>query len=369
MRKNFLLVIIDNVLKGGINLKIGIFTIIDYSNYGNRLQNYASQQVLKKYCNDVVTIVPQSMKIKKTKIIKKVYRLIRCTMDKEYKNRLKKTNNFINFTYKYINNGYYDISQTISNEINTEFDKVFVGSDQVWNTDFNVFSVLFFLPFVESKKRYCISPSFGKNNIEDEYKTIFKENLTSFSELNVREEAGQKIIENLLNKKVKILLDPTLLLTKTEWEDIASSRFTPNNKYVLTYFLGSRPTHLERILNQFKSEYKIINLDDSALENEFCAGPDDFIDLIRNASCVLTNSFHASVFSLIFNSSFVVFDRNDNYKSMSSRLDTFLSTFELTNRRYCEDIDYFSCDFEKANVTLDVLRKESLDYLCRCVGV
>lgn len=348
-------------------MKLGIFTLIDYSNYGNRLQNFASQQVLKKYCDDVVTIVPQSMKPEKIGIVKKIYRLTRRLVDKEYRNRIKKTDNFMNFTNKYIHYQYYNIDNTICEEINLGFDKVFVGSDQVWNTDFNVFSELFFLPFVENKKRYCIAPSFGKENLEEQYKNMFKNYLSSFCELNVREQAGQKIVESLINRKIKVLLDPTLLLTKSEWEAISSNDYTPKRKYILTYFLGNRPEGIERIISKFKNEYEIINLDDSALEKEFCAGPNHFIDLISNASCVLTNSFHASVFSLIFNSCFVVFDRNDNYKSMSSRLDTFLSTFGLTDRRYFENIDYFSCDFEKANILLEVLRKDSLDYLCKCV--
>ncbi len=158
-----------------------------------------------------------------------------------------------------------------------------------------------------------------------------------FKEISVREEAGKKIVEDLTGRKdVEVLVDPTMLLTAEEWDNVSNKpEQLKTDKYILNYFLGElsekRKNEIDRIAKE--NGCKIINMLDSN-SPFYKTGPAEFLYLEKNAFLICTDSFHACVFSILYNRPFIVFEREDNNVSMNSRIDTLLNKFHLQDRRY-----------------------------------
>lgn len=358
-------------------MKIGIFTIVDNGNYGNRLQNYASQKILSRHSTKVYTIVDENIRIRNLQGMGAVLRQVRGLLFPSYKKAYKRLYNFLDFDEKYITFRQCNFKENFASIINSEFDKFFVGSDQVWNTEFATFNENFLLSFVENQKRYCIAPSIGKSRISSEYIDLFKKELKNFRHLNVREYSAKKTIESILpGKKVDVVLDPTLLLSSKEWDLISDEAYIPKEKYILIYFLESISNEAKRLIMHLSSQYNIIALSGDIHGEKYvpeqCVtlvtpGPAHFIALVKHAEMILTNSFHACVFSLIYNKQFLVFDRSGRYSSMKSRINDFLREFKLEDRKYshidqCTDIDY--------SIANDILKKrrcECMEYFDRLI--
>lgn len=331
--------------------KLGIITISYGNNYGNKLQNYAMQEVYKKYDYKVETIkfIPQLdrkkelfRKIKRVKIKNIIFKLYKIFMKKELQsianNRISNFNKFdkkIKFTMKKYNDNNYQ-------EIGSKYDILSVGSDQVWNPNFSDYSKFYLLDSVQNCKKIAYAPSFGINKLPDMYKQEFKENLVNFSSLTCREKSGAKIIKDLLNIDVPVVLDPTMLLTKEEWDKVKIiPKEQKNKKYILLYFLGGISKNNKKQILRFSKENKcaLIDLSDVTSKN-YSYGPSEFIGLISNAYAVLTDSFHASVFSSIYHKPFYVFDRNGQTEGkMNSRIENLLSIFKLENRKFNNSFD------------------------------
>lgn len=361
--------------------KVGILTINDYDNYGNRLQNYAVQEVLSFFGFDVVTIV-NITKIKKPGFFRRINRIKNYSIN-ELQNKIrikfynkiyygkmeKRINRFKEFSHKYINETSYTISiNNIPHDLDSKFDYFITGSDQVWNPTFARFSEIDFLTFAKPSKRISYAASFGISFIPTEYKDSFKKWISEMQHLSVREEAGAKIIRELTGRESQVLIDPTLMLSKDKWLSISSESVNkPADKYLLTYFLGEVSKEDRRSIKEIalKNKLKIINLASIYDLDFYDADPSEFIDLINSASVVFTDSFHGVIFSILFEKPFVVFERKSVY-SMSSRIDTLLSKFKLESRRW-ENIkdtdDIFNIDFSHVPEILEAERKKALDYL------
>jgi hypothetical protein len=140
-----------------------------------------------------------------------------------------------------------------------QYDGVIVGSDQVWNDSITDFDTAYFLDFVKSpEKKLTYAVSFGFEAIPDELKIKYKELLKDFRIYNMREASGVKIIESLLNKKANLVLDPTMLLTRDDW-DIIASKQSRKDKYILVYNLSPSPFLIKTVKEIARSTgYKII---------------------------------------------------------------------------------------------------------------
>ena len=138
--------------------------------------------------------------------------------------------------------------------------------------------------------------------------------------------------------------------------------------YILTYFLGNRSEQIESDMKKYAREYnyKLYNLMDYTQFNVFISGPSEFIYLIEHASLVLTDSFHACVFSFLFNKPFLVYSRqSDNMENMMSRIETFLSKFHL-ERKYVNSgliNDVMECDYIEGFKQLEIERKKVIEFL------
>lgn len=324
---------IYNHFKESEKKKIAIITINDDNNYGNRLQNYAVQKTLENYGFIAETVHNlESYKLVSFKV--KIKEFIKTIIDK------RKLSRYLNFKSFNKNINYSDTKITvyeIPKELNDKYNYFVVGSDQVWNPHFGRFNNIDLLTFVDPKKRVSFSASFGISKLPQECYKAAKEELEKFKAISVREDAGKKIIEDVVGRKdVEVLVDPTMMLLNSEWDSVAKK---PHNmtskKYILNYFLGEMSTEVKKSIDAFakKHDCEIINLLDKNSKYYDC-GPSEFVYLEKNAFLVCTDSFHSSVFAILYNVPFMVFDRVDKEENMGSRIDTLLSKFKLETRKF-----------------------------------
>ncbi|MDT2815396.1 polysaccharide pyruvyl transferase family protein [Vagococcus carniphilus] len=362
-------------------MKIGICTIVDYSNYGNRLQNYALQEVLKNYGHEPQTIknyyeksIPKKSIISKIittppqKIVKKGLLKIN---KREIENKkklekilLKRRSRFKQFTELYIKES-IDVIDNYTEDFSFEenLDCFIIGSDQVWNHNFPRFSAYDFVDY-SKKPKIAYAASFGVNEIQDEYVAIYRRGLTDIDFLSVRENEGKEIISKLISKKAAVVLDPTLLLTLNEWEDLLVGLKKFKQKYILVYLLDNPKKEWLSFINNYakNNKLKIITLSESAESEYWESGPLEFLNLIYQAETIFTDSFHGCVFSLIFEKEFTVFDRNTDIASMNSRLNTLLSDFSLIDRWF-DGSNKEKINYLEIREKIDERRKDSLNYL------
>ena len=334
------------------------------NNYGNLLQNYAVQEILKKFDFCVETIPETSAYLKnqnKLKLNKKIRKSIKEILNIRYKsldNKRKKE--FKKFEEKFIKKSKFTINKiTIPKELNNSYDYFITGSDQVWNPYYNYNSPAYFLDFCTKKKRIALSPSFGITNLPNNIKDEYTKYLNGFEYLSVREDSGRKIIEELTGKKASVLIDPTLMLSKQEWNNISiKPKKVPNKKYIMVYFLGKIKNDEKLYLQELSKRYdlEIVNILDRKQKEYYISSPSQFIWLIEHAELIFTDSFHGSVFSIIYKKPFIVFDRKSKF-NMNSRLETLLNKFNLLNRKYSQiDINQIlNIDYIK---TYEILKKE-----------
>lgn len=348
--------------------KIGILTINDDINYGNRLQNYAVQQYLRKNDCIVETINNQKGNVGKNVIKKKVKAFIKQFIPK---NKFKRENCFNKFN-KYIkfSRNYIDINNIPSN-LSDKYDYFFTGSDQVWNPTFGRMTDIDFITFANKEKRNSFSASFGISEIPEEMKEYYKSKLNNMNNISVREDRGKEIIEELTGRSdVDVLVDPTMLLTSEEWDYVSKKpKQLKKDRYILNYFLGEvseeRKTEICRVAKENNCE--VINLLDKNSEF-YGTGPSEFLYLEKNAFCICTDSFHSSVFAILYNRPFIVFDREDSNAKMNSRLETLINKFNLKNRRFDGRItnENLNHNYEEAYKILEKERKKTDTFLKRC---
>lgn len=362
VKKYLIILYIGNFKK---KKKLAILTINDDGNLGNRLQNYATQETLKKYNVEVETIQNQKGIVGKGYIkIKKLVKKILIV-----KPKFKRYSNFVKFNKNIRYSKYHIDSNYIPNKLATAYDFYITGSDQVWNPNFNRMSDIDFLKFAPKEKRSSFSASFGISKIPEELKEYYKINLLEMQNLSVREDRGKEIIKELTGRTdVEVLIDPTMMLTAQEWDKVSKKpRKLKNNKYILNYFLGNlsekRRKEIEQVAN--KNNCTVINLMDKN-EPMYGSGPSEFLYLVKNAFMICTDSYHGSVFSIIYNKPFVIFDREDNIVNMNSRLETLLSKFGL-QERYSKDgkipEKLLKCDYAESYKILEMEKEKTNKYI------
>lgn len=340
-------------------MKVGIVTITDNNNFGNRLQCYALFKVLKDMKYNVIEIQndDKSLLLQIKRIVKKIF-----TMDfiKNYKKNLR-----FRYFNKKINRSNYIIDY--NNPIEKEhFDAYIVGSDQVWNPKYGRLSNLDVLNFKTFAKKVSYAASFGisKLNNSDQIKLKY---INRFDSISVREKNGINILKDVTANKIIVTVDPTLLLSKNEWNNICEESIHHlNDEYIFVYFLGGIDKSTEDIINSYanNNHLTIINILDKYNKYYNC-GPIEFVSFIKESKMVFTDSFHASVFSFIFNKPFIVFNRRETLTT-SSRIDNFLDMFSIENRKFNgkeiskENINY---NYEKSYKLLEQKRKEGLSFI------
>ena len=330
-------------------LTIGIVTINDYTNYGNRLQNYALTKLLEMNGCKVVNSIQVHTKEDWCKITNNpIKRLLKhCVPFPIIKNRiysskkiddallLKRQETFKDFMLRYM-----QIIDPVIVTTNSaarralkkyNIDYYIVGSDQVWNPYYEG-KAYEFLTFVPKDRRLSFAASIGASAIPEEKKKQYRKNLLDMNYLSVRELQAAEIIENLTGRKADVTLDPTLLLEREEWEKIVQ---IPNlkleEKYICAYFLGEIPDAVNKFVKEKNLKVYYLNLE---REPElFVLNPAEFLYMIKNASLVLTDSFHAVAISIKFHREFYVFDRQQTgVNNMFTRIESITRLLGLEDR-------------------------------------
>ncbi len=303
-------------------MKICTITCQNAVNHGARLQCYALAYWLQKQGHEVEVIdyrpVPSlnkklwywpGMSIKEwVKLF--IYFPLR-------KKKLKRRKSFDEFSKKYIpltEHVYYSIGDLRNNP--PQADMYIAGSDQIWNTTLpNGSDPAYYLDFGSSDvRRESFAASFGTESLKPGSEMFVKENLKRFDKITIREQSALSILKSL-GLEGTLQEDPVFLLSASDWDKIADGTGV-GEKYVLVYdFYKSNDIKLEAQKIAQAENLKIYNISHSkfsyADKNFIYSGPDTFVSLIKNASYVVSNSFHGTAFAMIYGVPFKVLDRQD----------------------------------------------------------
>ena len=345
--------------------KIGIITICGNNNYGNRLQNYALIKIVDSMGFESNTIWRKLNLLRNISI-----RYKKRNLSQFESNRI---NNFKNFTDSYTKPIFLKYNKKIGNK----YEKIIVGSDQIWNLEWQLWLNKFLIK-IEKNKIIAYAPSFGVSKIKDSQIKWYRKIINNVKYLSIREDRGKEIIEELTGRKdAKVLIDPTMLLKSDVWDEVSLRPIQldkyKDNKYILMYFLGdisqNNRLEIERVAKE--NNCIIINILDKNSEFYTC-GPSEFLYLIKNAFLICTDSFHSSVFSFLYNRPFIVYNREKAAGDMSSRLDTLISKFNLKDRRYNgkritkENLNH---DYTEAYKILETEREKSKKFLEKALDI
>lgn len=356
-------------------MKVGIITIVDNTNYGNRLQNYAVYHILRnEFGCKATTLVACEEKAFyngayivwiKNQIVKKLCAFPRL-VEKRFGNSVTRWANFQNWS-KLIPTKYYYLNKSLPKSINNQYDLFIAGSDQIWNYHFSSQKFNdYFLSFAENDKRNAISGSFGVDSIPEEWRERYIDGLSKFKNISVREDVGQTIVKDLLGVDIPVLIDPTMMLTREEWLSVSKKpRVNCSKPYVLKYYLGDEAEEEKIDIWAKANGYEVYELLNEKIPELYSAGPGEFISLISNAALVCSDSFHCIVFSIIFSKPFLVYARQGRENYMTSRLDTLLGKFGFQNRwkHLLLPEDYLKCDYSLVPSILKEERKKFSDYM------
>lgn len=335
-----------------------IVTLHGNYNYGNRLQCYAVQKKLSNF--GYKTDILRNIQINTIKgFIKFVILKMKWYKNENFK-QFEKDN--LVLSKKTIYNG-KGIRKTEKN-----YDFYAIGSDQVWSPEIGLPKKLMFLDNI-NKRKIAFSASIGVDGIPESEKEFYKKGIKSMYKISVREEKAKEALDELeTSKDVQVLLDPTMLLTKEEWESVAKKPTEySSEKYIFAYFLGEIPKEAQELMDRLSKDgnYKIINpLDEN--DKYYNAGPAEFVYLEKNAEMIFTDSFHSCVFGILMDTPFVVFERMCRLKSMNSRLATLLKKFDLENRRYNKNMnieEIMQFDNKKIELILNEERKKADEFI------
>ncbi len=349
--------------------KIAIVTLYDNVNFGNKLQNYAVQRYFELMGFETETLPCSQQLLPKRSIVVFFKRLAHHFLqangfEKEKKKfveaRNKRRENIKSFSDEYLKTGadFGYINVKGKHEV-----KYFVtGSDQVWHYMKREIKTLeyFMLMFASPSQRLTIAPSFGFDAFPKKYLKTYKKGLEGFEYLSVREERGAELIKELTGKEATVLLDPTMLIDTLEWLKILKkpSQYVDDN-YIFVYALGGFKGEVKEKTCKLADELGLRVIDIMDIDSDYYihTRPDEFLYWIHNAQLVVTDSFHASVFSILFNRPFVVTERSD-IKGMGSRFDTLFNKFGISGRHF----DELKNGFEESGEIRDKLFK--IDYSC-----
>ncbi len=352
-------------------MRIGISTIFDNENHGNRLQNYALQAILEHYTSNVITLK------NKPRFSSGISNLLRGVALSEtvWINRLvgkKRKVCFLQFNNRCVHitpKCYWMNDRNIRLRKKDVCDLYCTGSDQVWNPGSGRGRGFDYLSYAEYEQTFSYAASFGVEEIPEKHRDAVRKGLNHIKFISVREDAGKRIVEELTGRTdAQVLVDPTMLLTTEEWDEVARKpKGNVPEKYVLTYFLGAVSEERRAAIVRKAREMgcQLIELMDK--NGPFYAiGPDHFVYLIKHAALVCTDSFHGSVFSFLYQRPLAIFDRKGSADNMSSRLETLCSKFGLEHcmARGDEMPELpMTPDYSEGFAVLDAERKRSKDYL------
>ena len=356
-------------------MKIGIITFHCSFNYGSVLQAYALQRTLTELGFDSKIIDFISNDFDQYRIFPLNHPRLLLQNLLRLHGLMKRRHRFHKFQSEYLMlTGSSYSSSTDLTPLVDKFDIFVCGSDQIWNLDCTRGVVgPYFLSFAGDKRRVAYAPSLAHTSFKPEFfdKKKVSELLSKFDYLSVREEETVPVFQPLVDKKIEVVLDPTLLLDASAYTDMVGKRIQ-EAPYIFVYLLRDCPELVESAIamadlsgmtGYYVSESRL-PIPNS--RNLFGIGPEEFVSLIAHANVVLANSFHSTVFSILFHRSFRVFATDGS----ASRMRDLLAKLGIPER--CSDkVDsslITDVDWNGVERRLGELRKGSCDYLRRALS-
>lgn len=346
-------------------MKVALAINYDYHDYGGMLQAFATQRFLEKHGVDSDAVNFDNVKgdINKRKwyyflsnildvsIVKEKSKLIEKRIRQKFNSQLKVNMAERDAAFDEFCSTHFKVSRAfvswndMAEASRKEYDAVVVGSDQLWLPS-NVKADYYTLNWVpDDVKKIAYATSFGIGKIPNKYKKEYSIYLNRMNYLSARETSGQEIIKELTNKDVPLVNDPALLLDADGWNEIVKAEPLVKDKYVFCYFMGNNPEQrgfVKRLAKEKKLKVvALLHLDQYiATDEEFVdiapwhVSPADFVNLVKNAEYVCTDSFHGTVFSIIYSRTFFTFKRFTKKASLSTntRITSLLSRLGLTDR-------------------------------------
>ncbi len=389
-------------------MEIGLVAVTYKDNFGSVLQTYASQYVLERLGHHVrifdIRGVHRGIMFKK--ILYYAGRLLN-PIEAKYlfanlKSRSRKKASIASDSYAsnmgvrhqmYVgfNKTWLKMFPVVKGwgglrELASELDAVIVGSDQLWRPS-NIVGGYFTLEFVpDVVKKISFSTSFGVPELPSRLHKHAKKFLSRIEHVSVREDSGAEIVKKESGRDIIVVCDPTMMLTAEDWMHLQEEKPFAEGRYILMYLMGDNPEQRVFVKKLSKmTGYRIIGLlhgatyisydEDVADEKPYNVGPSEFMNLIRNAEYVCTDSFHCCVFSILNSTKFFAFRRwPDGSKfSANDRLYTLLKFTGLESRLMDGTEELSRCindqiDYSVALARVAERRKESMNFLINALN-
>ena len=327
-------------------MEIGILTWLHNGNYGTVLQAYALQRYLRDKGYEVHNLDYAPSALEKVLNLLKSKNSPSLFLEKweNYLTRKKASHQKLESKYKkfdvFLENNFHLTDRIISpkqiKSYSDRFEVFICGSDQIWSP--MLFNPVYYFDFVDdSKIKISYACSFGVSEIPDNKRNVIKGLLQRYTNISVREQEGCRIVYKLLEQQVPVVVDPVFLLEQSEWDKIAAEKLLEED-YIFAYFLSNNDEHVKiamDIAGQYNLKLVLVpvtkeqyDIDAILVED---AGPEEWISLIKHAKIVLTDSFHGSVFSLIYEKKLMIFKRfsDNSKKSQNSRIYTLIKQYGL----------------------------------------
>lgn len=346
-------------------MKIGLVCNYYIYNYGSVLQSYALQQFV---CNtgreiEVINYHDVANRAQKVEILlklklKDLLNINKIVSKLNMKREMKCDESYFHIVYErkksydefvakhfFLSKKCGSISEV--QRLCAEYHTILLSSDQLWGPADLIRDYHTLRQFPKNKKRVAYATSFGVANLPTFLNTVVYDFIPQIDCVSVREKSGQNLIKKICGRDVPVVVDPTMLLSKEQWKAVFSEDRIIKERYVFCYFLGENKKHIQAV-KEFCGEKKLKLVSILHPENyntkgyRFAdiypdgVGPAEFLNLIYNAEYVVSDSFHASVFSSIFNKKFMVFDRYNSTagESRNTRIENLLNMLELTDRHF-----------------------------------
>lgn len=367
--------------------KVGIITMHKVINFGSALQAFALQKKIEDFgCIAEIIDYKYPNKLHKEKInffsylIKNAVHFLNCAVVgfpniRQYHRYKEIWEKFFHLSSKR-----YLSAKELKDDC-PKYDIYMTGSDQVWNSRFTKSDSSFLLAFAPFEKKKCAyASSFAFNDIPEQYKSLYYENLPRYDKISVRENSGVQLVKEITGKNSFVVCDPTLLLTKDEWQIFSKgAKKYIKEPYILTYILAysfNPFPDVDYIINEIQKRtgLKVIYLDagrrDYFKPNSMVvkdAGPKEFVDLFLNAEFIITTSFHGTIFSINFEKQFFSVVQNDN---PDTRIKSLLEITGLQNRGIMaseKNINTEKINYSLVTDKIKEFRNFSLNFLSSCI--
>ena len=364
---------------------VGIITIHKINNYGSVFQAYALQRACEDlgYQTEIIDynfpnefhscnkyVEASSSQPNEPKWIKLLYAL---DLMKQHKG----ISNFVS-RYEHLSCNQYNSPSELK-EVPPHYDIYITGSDQLWNPRHCNGDPAFMLHFApEESLKISYAASIGTDSIPEELYPQYKRLLNRYTSIAVRENSGVDVIKKVVDKDATVVLDPTLLLNYNKWNQIAAPKRQFKKKYILCYFLNytfNAFPYVDQLADYMQKQtgYEVVRvarpphrLGMPHTHYRVGASPEEFLALVRDAEIVLTTSFHGTAFAVNYGKPVftVVQDRNASDSRQVSLMNNLgLDKQILSVTDAMPDKSRFSYDVKLEQERLEILRKQSLDYL------